>query len=165
MLIHGNYLSMTSKACFIVVKKCLSVWIHRVLVKIQWNIIIKESHFNSHFNMEGVTDSDCWHTKRICKDIETKYSGEYYDLYGQSDALLLADVLTTFGIVYCNIWARSCSFFFYTRISMISSLWRKIISIDWYWLKLMVETSITDEICLAIHRYVKANNKYMKDYN
>ena len=29
----------------------------------------------------------------------------------------------------------------------------------------MVETSITDEICLAIHRYVKANNKYMKDYN
>ena len=29
----------------------------------------------------------------------------------------------------------------------------------------MVETSITGEICLAIHRYVKANNKYMKDYN
>ena len=92
MLIHGNYLSMISKACFVVVKRCLSVWIHRVLGKIQWNIIIKESHFN----MEGVNDSDYWHTKRICKDIETKYSGKYYDLYGQSDALLLADVFNNF---------------------------------------------------------------------
>ena len=32
------------------------------------------------------------HTKRVCKDFEIKYLGEYCDLYVQSDTLLLADV-------------------------------------------------------------------------
>ena len=30
---------------------------------------------------------------------------------------------------------------------------------------LIVEKEIRGEICHAIHRYAKANNKYMKDYN
>ena len=30
---------------------------------------------------------------------------------------------------------------------------------------LMVEKGIRGEICNTIHRYVKANNKYMKDYD
>ena len=30
---------------------------------------------------------------------------------------------------------------------------------------LMVEKGISGGICHAIHRYGKANNKYMKDYN
>ena len=30
---------------------------------------------------------------------------------------------------------------------------------------LMVEKGITGGICHAIHRYAKANNKYMKDYD
>ena len=29
----------------------------------------------------------------------------------------------------------------------------------------MVEKGIRGEICHAIHRYAKANNKYMKDYD
>ena len=32
------------------------------------------------------------HTKRVCKDFEIKYLGEYCGLYVQSDTLLLADV-------------------------------------------------------------------------
>ena len=30
---------------------------------------------------------------------------------------------------------------------------------------LMVEKSIRGRICSAIHRYAKANNKYMNDHN
>ena len=33
----------------------------------------------------------CTHTKRVCKDFETKTLGEYHDLYVQSNTLLLAD--------------------------------------------------------------------------
>ena len=29
----------------------------------------------------------------------------------------------------------------------------------------MVEKEIRDEICQGIHRYAKANNKYMKNYD
>ena len=30
---------------------------------------------------------------------------------------------------------------------------------------LMIENRIREEICHAIHRYAKANNNYMKDYD
>ena len=34
-----------------------------------------------------------------------------------------------------------------------------------YDMLLMVEEGIRDGICNSIHRYAKANNKYMKNYN
>ena len=46
--------------------------------------------------MEDNTDVDYTHTKRVCKDFEIKNLGEYYDLYVQSDTLLLADVFENF---------------------------------------------------------------------
>ena len=46
--------------------------------------------------MEDITDADYAHAKRVCKDFETKHLGGYLDLYVQSDALLLADVIEDF---------------------------------------------------------------------
>ena len=46
--------------------------------------------------MEDITDADYAHTKRVCRDFEIKKLGEYYDLYVQSDTLLLADVFENF---------------------------------------------------------------------
>ena len=64
-----------------------------------YKILLPEKEdFNSHLNMEDITDADYKHTKRGCKDFKIKKLGEYYDLYFQSDTLLLADILTTFRI-------------------------------------------------------------------
>ena len=52
--------------------------------------------FYSHLNMEGITDTDYMHTKRVCNDFETKNLDEYHDLYVQSNTLLLADVFEKF---------------------------------------------------------------------
>ena len=46
--------------------------------------------------MEDITDADYPHAKRISKDFEIKYLGEYHDFYVQSDTLLLADVSDNF---------------------------------------------------------------------
>ena len=37
----------------------------------------KEDFFYRHLNMEGVTDADYVHIKRVCKDFEIKSLGEY----------------------------------------------------------------------------------------
>ena len=39
-----------------------------------------------------------WHSlvKRVCKDVEIKYSGEHHNLYVRSDRLLLVEVFTQF---------------------------------------------------------------------
>ena len=56
----------------------------------------EKEDFYSHLNMENIIDTDYAHTKRVCKDFEIKKLEEYHDLYLQSDALLLADVLENF---------------------------------------------------------------------
>ena len=44
---------------------------------------------------EALSDSNCNHAKRVCKDFENKL-GEYHDLYLKSDAFLLADGFENF---------------------------------------------------------------------
>ena len=39
----------------------------------------------SHLNMEGITDPDNAHTRKVCKDFEIKNLVEYHDLYVQSN--------------------------------------------------------------------------------
>ena len=38
--------------------------------------------------MEDITDADYAHAKRVCKSFEIKNLEDYYDLYGQINALL-----------------------------------------------------------------------------
>ena len=46
--------------------------------------------------MEDITNADLHAHKRVCKDFETKNLGELYDVYVQSNTLLLADVFENF---------------------------------------------------------------------
>ena len=54
--------------------------------------------------MEDIIDADYTHKKRVCKEFEIKTSGEYHDLYVQSDTLLLADVFENFRNMCINIY-------------------------------------------------------------
>ena len=54
--------------------------------------------------MEDITDADYAHAKRIYKDFEIENLGENHDLYVQSDALLLADVIENFRKMCLDIY-------------------------------------------------------------
>ena len=59
-------------------------------------------------------------------------------------------------------------FSFRTKIRLASSLKNTKLKLDLLTdidLSLMVEKPARGGICLAIHRYAKANNKYMQDYD
>ena len=64
----------------------------------------EKEDFYSLLNMEGITDADYVHTKKVCKDFEIKNLGEYYDLYIQSDTLLLVDISENFRNICRNIY-------------------------------------------------------------
>ena len=61
--------------------------------------------------MEGITDADYAHVKRVCKDFEIIFFGEYYDLYVQSNTLLLADVFENFQIMCLDIYELDTAHF------------------------------------------------------
>ena len=63
----------------------------------------EKEDFYSHFNMEGITDADYVHAKRLCKDFEIK-NLEYDNLYVQNDTLLLPDVSENFRNMCIEIY-------------------------------------------------------------
>ena len=131
---------------------------------------LKKKKNYSNLNMEHITDTDSIHGKRVCKDFEIKNLGEYHDLYLKSDTLLLADVFENFSKkVKLKIHHLDPVKF----LSAPGLTWQPALRktgvklglltpID---MLLMVEKDIRGGICHAVHQYVKANRKYMKDYH
>ena len=61
---------------------------------------LKKEDFYSPLNLEDVDV----HAKRVCKDFETKNLRECYDLYVQTDTLLLADIFQNFRNMCLKIY-------------------------------------------------------------
>ena len=90
-------------------------------------------------------------------------------MYVQSDTLLLADVLENFRNMCIKVYKLDPAHFLSTPGLTWQACLKKtevklelLTDVD---MLLMVEKGIRGGICHAIHRYAKANNNYMKDYN
>ena len=107
--------------------------------------------------------------KGVCKDIAIKKLGEYYDLYAQGNALLLADVFQNFRNVCLKIYELDpVKFLSASGLAFQAALKKTKVKLDLLTdidMLLMVEKGIRGGICHSIYRYAKANNKYMKDYD
>ena len=90
-------------------------------------------------------------------------------MYGQSDTLLLADVFENFRNMRLDIYGLDSVYF----VSVPRLVWQaclkktevKLELLADYDMLLMNEKRIRGGICQATHRYAKANNKYMKNYD
>ena len=128
----------------------------------------KES-FYSNLNMENTDDIDYRHGNNIFKIFGLKNLGVYHDLYVQSDTLLLADVFENFRNKYLEVYELDPAHF----LSLPGLAWEaclkktniKLELLTDYDMLLMVEEGIRGGICHSIHRYTKANNKYMNNYD
>ena len=66
--------------------------------------------------MEDITDGDCAHVKKVCKDFQMKNLVEHYDLHVQIDILLLADVFQNFENMCLEIYELDSAKFISTPI-------------------------------------------------
>ena len=125
--------------------------------------------FYSKLNLKGISDADYEHTQKVWEVFEIKDCGKYHDLYAQSDTLLLADVFENFRDKCNEIYELDPVYF----VSAPGLAWQaclrktevKLELLTNYDMLLMVEKGIRSGICQVIHRYAKANNKYMKNYD
>ena len=125
--------------------------------------------FYSNLTMEDISDTDYVHASNVFKKFDIKNLGEYHDLYVRSDTLLLADVFENFRNACMKNYELDPAHF----VSLPGLAWQACLKktnvelelITDYDMLLMIEDGIRGGICHAIHRYAKANNKYMNDYN
>ena len=125
--------------------------------------------FYSNLNMEDISDIDYRHANNVFKRFKLENLGDYHDLYVQSDTLLLADVFNNFRDMCIKEYELDPAHF----LSLPGLAWQACLKktnielelLTNYDMLLMVEDGIRGGICHSIHRYAKANNKYMKNYN
>ena len=130
--------------------------------------------FHSKLNMKDTTDVDNRHAKRVFnevapKNFSNKNLDDYHDLHVQSDTLLLADVFENFRNMCIKVYELDPAHFlsapglvWQARLKKTEVELELMADLD---MLLMVEKEIRVGICHTILRYVKPNNKYMKDYN
>ena len=127
----------------------------------------KES-FYSNLNMENIEDIDYRHDNNVFNKLKLNNLGDYHDLYVQSDTLL-ADVFENFRDMCLKEYELDPAHF----LSLPGLAWQACLKktnvelelLTDYDMLLMVEGGIRGGICHSIHRYAKANNKYMKNCN
>ena len=125
--------------------------------------------FYSNLNMEDISDIGYRHANNVFKVFKLENLGDYHDLYVQSDTLLLADVFNNFR----NMCIKEYELYPAHFLSLPGLAWQACLKktnielklLTDYDMLLMVEEGIRGGICHSIHRYAKANNKYMKNYN
>ena len=125
--------------------------------------------FYSNLNMEDISDIDYRHANNMFKRFKLENLGDYHNLYIQSDTLLLADVFNNFRDICIKEYELDPAHF----LSLPGLAWQAYLKktnielelLTDYNMLLMVEEGVRGAICHSIHRYAKANNKYMKNYN
>ena len=125
--------------------------------------------FYSNLNIEDISDIDYRHANNVFKVFKLENLGNYQDLYVQSNTLLLADVFNNFRDMCIKDYELDLAHF----LSLPGLAWQACLKktnielelLTDYDMLLMVEEGIRRGICYSIHRYAKANNKYMKNYN
>ena len=128
-----------------------------------------KEYFYSNLNMEDISDIDYRHANNVFKVFKLENLGNYHDLYVQSDTLLLADVFNNFRDMCIKEYELDPAHFLsLPRLAWQACLKKTNIELELltdYDMLLMVEEGIRGGIRHSLHRYAKANNKYIKNYN
>ena len=102
------------------------------------------------------------------KSLNNKNFGDYHNLYVKSDTLLLADVSKNFRNKCIEIYELDPAHFLSApRFAWQACLKKTEVKLELLTnndMFLMIKKGIRGGICHTIHRYAKANNKYMKNY-
>ena len=127
-----------------------------------------KNDFYSELTLEDISDKDYSHAQKVFQEFFTDI-GDYHDFYVQCNTWLLVDVFEKFRDTCIDIYGLDPSYF----LSAPGLAWQaclkktevKLELLTDYDMILMIEKGIRGGICQATHRYAKANNKYMKNYD
>ena len=127
-----------------------------------------KKYFYSKLNLEDISDKDYSHVQKVFEEFCVEM-GDYHDLNVQCDTLFLADVFEKFRDKCIDIYVLDPSYFLYAPglawQACLNKTEVKLELLTDIHMLLMIEEGIRGGMCQPTHRYAKANNKYMKNYN
>ena len=126
--------------------------------------------FYSRLNVREISEKDYKHAMAIWNHFEMKNLGEYHDRYLQTDVILLSDVFETFReTCLANYGLDPAHFYTSPGLAWQACLKKAGVQLELLSdpdMLMMFERGIRGGITQAVHRYARANNRYMDDkYN
>ena len=130
---------------------------------------LKKECYYSETNNANISDDDLEHVKKVCNAFNITNLGDYHDLYVSLDVALLADVFENFRDTTINIDKLDPAYYLSAPgLSWQSCLKKTGVTLELLTdvnMLLLFEKGIRGGMCNVICKYVKANNKYMKNYD
>ena len=118
---------------------------------------------------EDISEKEYEHAQKVWDTFRIENMGQYHDLYLKSDALLLVDVFQNFRETCLAYYGLDpCHYITSPGLACDAMLKMTKINLDLISaieMQLFIEKGIRGGISYIAHRYAKANNKYMKNYN
>ena len=128
----------------------------------------KKEFFND-LNNTAISDSEYQHARKVWDSFKIKNLGEYHDLYLKTDVLLLSDVFQNFRNKCLKYYGLDpCHYFTSPGLSWDAMLKKTKVKLDLITdidMLLFIEKGMRGGISHIAHRYAKANNKYLPNYN
>ncbi|XP_049886984.1 uncharacterized protein LOC126381640 [Pectinophora gossypiella] len=128
----------------------------------------KSCFFNS-LNNDPISDDDYNHAMSVWSRFSLTSLGEYTDLYLKSDVLLLTDIFQNFRKTCKRHYTLDPAFYIsapslsFDAMLLITGIKLELISdIE---ITRMIQDGIRGGLCMCSHRYAKANNKYINEYD
>ena len=125
--------------------------------------------FYSNLNLTNITKDEYKHAQKVWNTFKIKNLGEYHDLYVQCDTTQLADNFEQFRTLCLKEYELDPAYFCTTPGLAIDACLKmtdiKLELLPDNDMVLMFEKGLREGISPAIHRYAKANNKYMYNYD
>ena len=128
----------------------------------------KEAFYRS-LKKEDIAEVNRRDAKRVFKSLINKNLGDYHDSSVQSNTLLPEDAFDHFRNMCIKVYEPDpAQFLSAPGLAWQACLKKTAVKVELLTdvnMLLMIEKGIRGGICHAIHRYAKANNKYMKNYD
>ena len=121
--------------------------------------------FYSELNLEDISDKDYFYAQKVWNVFEIRNLGEYHNLYVQTDTSSLADILEKFRNTCIEIYGLDPSHFWNSMASVFKKTNGNLELLTDVDVLLMIKAGIRGAMFQSTHRYARANNKYMKNYD
>jgi hypothetical protein len=126
--------------------------------------------FYSQLTEEHISEEDYEFGKLVYEKFDCENLRDYHDLYLKNDVMLLSDIFETFrktaisnyGLDPANGYYTLPNYAWDAMLKKTNVSLEQLTDVDMY---LFCEQAIRGGISLISHRYAKANNKYMKNFD
>ena len=130
---------------------------------------IDKKYYYSELNDADISHNDIADVKNVCNTFKIKNFGEYHHLYLKSDTALLADLFENFRDKCLDINKLDPTYYLSApgifRHSCLKKTGVKLERLTDNNTLLQFEKGILGGIATAVHKYAKANNKFVKNYD